>query len=86
MKITISIHLYSTRKIFAAWTFQINFVLHLDEAIHILNNPLPLPVWMKQLPSYAIGSETQIVLIFKNTVKAASLLYNYDSKISWIIT
>ena len=28
---------------------------------------------MKQLPSYIIGCKTQIVLIFENTFKAASL-------------
>ena len=54
-------------------TFQISFVLHLDEAIHILCNPLPQSVWIKQLPSYTIGCKTQIVLIFKNSFKAASL-------------
>ena len=25
-------------------TFQISFVLHLDEAVHILYKPLPLPI------------------------------------------
>ena len=44
--------------------FQITFVLHLDEAVHRLNEPLPLSVWMKQLPPYAIGCKTQIALIF----------------------
>ena len=53
--------------------FQISFVLHLDEAIHRLNKPLPLSVWIKQLPPYAIGCKTQIALIFKNIFKAASL-------------
>ena len=53
--------------------FQISYVLHLDEAVHILCKPLPLSVWMKQLSPYAIGSKTQIVLIFKNIFKAASL-------------
>ena len=45
-------------------TFQISFVLHLDEAVHILYKPLPLPIWMKQVPSYTIGCKTQIALIF----------------------
>ena len=61
--------------------FQISFVLHIDEAVHILNKPLPLPVWMKQLPPYAIGCKTQIPLIFKNIFKAASLnCHLVDSK------
>ena len=38
--------------------FQISFVLHLDEAVRILNKPLPLSIWMKQLPPYAIGCKT----------------------------
>ena len=53
--------------------FQISFVLHLDEALHILYKPLPQLVWMKQLPPYTIGCKTQIALIFKNIFKAASL-------------
>ena len=53
--------------------FQISFE-HLDEAIHILNKPLPLSVWMKQLPPYTIVCKTQITLIFKNIFKAASLI------------
>ena len=52
--------------------FQISFE-HLDEAVHILCKPLPLSVWMKQLPPYTIGCKTQIALIFKNIFKAASL-------------
>ena len=52
--------------------FQISFE-HLDEAIHILNKPLPLSVCMKQLPPYTIVCKTQINLIFKNIFKAASL-------------
>ena len=51
--------------------FQISFE-YLDEAVHILYKPLPLPVWMKQLPPYTIGCKTQITLIFKNIFKAAS--------------
>ena len=51
---------------------QISFE-HLDEAVHILYKPLPLSVWMKQLPPYTIGFKTQITLIFKNIFKAASL-------------
>ena len=31
-------------------TFQISFVLHLDEAVHILHKSLPLLIWMKQVP------------------------------------
>ena len=65
--------------------FQISFVLHLDEAIHRLNKPLPLSVWIKQLPPYAIGCKTQIALIFKYIFKAASLsCYLIDSKNSLI--
>ena len=65
--------------------FQIGFVLHKDEAIHILNKPLPQSVWMKQLPPYAIGCKTQIALIFKYIFKAASLsCYLIDSKNSLI--
>ena len=65
--------------------FQISFVLHLDEAVNISNNLLPLSVWMKQLPPYAIGCKTQIVLTFKNTFTAASLsCYLIDSKTSVI--
>ena len=30
--------------------FEFSFVLHLGEAVHILNKPLPLSGWMKQLP------------------------------------
>ena len=52
--------------------FQISFK-HLDEAVHLLYAPLPLSVWMKQLPPYTIDSKTQITLIFKNIFKAASL-------------
>ena len=60
--------------------FQISFVLHLDKAVHILNKPLSLSVWMKQLPPYAIGCKTQVALIFKNMLKAASLsCYLIDS-------
>ena len=55
------------------WNFQISFMLHLDEAVHILYKPLPLSFWMKQLPPYTIGCKTQIALIFKNIFKAASL-------------
>ena len=36
---------------------QISFD-HLDEAVHILYKPLPLSVWMKQLPPYTIGCKT----------------------------
>ena len=53
--------------------FQISFVIHLHEAVHILYKPLTLSVWMKQLPPYTIGCKTQIALIFKNIFKAASL-------------
>ena len=53
--------------------FQISFVLHLDEALHILYKSLSLSVWMKQLPPYTIGCQTQFVSIFKNIFKAASL-------------
>ena len=57
----------------------------LDETVRILNKPLPLSVWIKQLPPYAIGYQTQIVLIFKNIFKAASLsCYLIDSKNSLI--
>ena len=54
------------------FNFQISFLLHLDEAFHILYKPLPLSVWMKQLPLYTIACKTQIVLIFWNILKAAS--------------
>ena len=61
--------------------FQISFVLHLDEAVRILNKPFPLSAWMKQLPPYTIGCKTQIALIFKNIFKVASLnCYLVDSK------
>ena len=53
--------------------FQISFVLHLDEAVHILYKSLPLSVWIKQPPPYKLGCKTQIALIFKNIFKAASL-------------
>ena len=53
--------------------FQIRFVLHVPEAVHILYKPLTLSVWMKQLPPYTIGCKTQIALIFKNILKTASL-------------
>ena len=53
--------------------FQISFVLHLDEAVHILYKSLPLSVWMKQPPPYKLGCKTQIALIFKNIFKAARL-------------
>ena len=53
--------------------FQISFVLHLDEAVHILYKSLPLSVWMKQLRPYTIGCKTQIALILKNIFKTASL-------------
>ena len=43
-----------------------------DEAAHILYTPLPVSVWMKQLPLYKIGCKTQIALIFINIFKAAS--------------
>ena len=55
--------------------FQIRFVLHVHEAVHILYKPLTLSVWMKQLPSYTIGCKTQIHLIFKNIFKAPILSY-----------
>ena len=55
--------------------FQISFVLHLDEATHMLYKPRPLPVWMRQLPPYKNGSKNQIALIFKNIFKAASLSF-----------
>ena len=51
---------------------QISFE-HLDEAVHILYKPLPLSVWMKQLPPYTIGCKNQIALIFENIFKTASL-------------
>ena len=54
-------------------TFQISFVLHLDEAVHILYKPLPLSIWMKEVPPKTIRCKTQIALIFKNIFKAASL-------------
>ena len=42
---------------------------------------------MKQLPSNPMVSKTQIVLILKNTFKAASLsCYIIDSKNYWITT
>ena len=53
--------------------FQISFVLHLHEAAHILYKPLPLSVWMKQLPTYTISFKNHIVLIFKNIVKTVSV-------------
>ena len=53
--------------------FQISFVSHLDEAVHLLCKPLPLLVWMKQPPAYTIGCKTQNALIFKNIFKTASL-------------
>ena len=53
--------------------FQISFVSHLDEAVHLLCKPLPPLVWMKQPPSYTIGCKTQNALIFKNIFKTASL-------------
>ena len=53
--------------------FQISFVLHLHQAVHILYKPWPLSVWMKQLPPYTKGCKTQITLIFKNVFKAARL-------------
>ena len=52
--------------------FQVSFE-HLDEVAHILYKPLPLPVWMEQLPPCTIGCKTQIILIFKNIFKATSL-------------
>ena len=55
--------------------FQISFLIHLHEAVHILYKPLTLSVWMKQLPSYTIGCKTQIHLIFKNIFKAPILSY-----------
>ena len=65
--------------------FQISFVLHLDEAVHTLNNSLPLSVWMKQLSPFAIGCKTQIVLICENIFKATSLsCHLIDSKNSLI--
>ena len=48
-----------------ALNFQINFVLHLHEVVHILYKPFTLPVRIKQLPPYTIGCKTQIALIFK---------------------
>ena len=53
--------------------FQISFVFHLDEAVHILYKPLPLSVWMKQLQPYTIACKTQIALIYKNVFNTASL-------------
>ena len=51
------------------------------KAVHILNKPLPLSVWMKQLPPYTVGCKTQITLVFKNMFKAASLsCFITDSK------
>ena len=44
-----------------------------DKAVHIFYKPLPLSIWMKQLPPYTIGCKTQIALIFWNIFKAASL-------------
>ena len=44
-----------------------------DEAFHILYKPLPLSIWMKQLPLYPVGCKTQIALIFWNIFKAAVL-------------
>ena len=52
--------------------FQISFVLHPHEAVHILNKALPLSVWIRQLPLYAIGCKTKIDLIFGDIFKAAS--------------
>ena len=45
--------------------FQISFVLHLDEAVHILYKSLALSIWMKQLPLYTIVCETQVALFLK---------------------
>ena len=56
-----------------ALNFQISFVLHLHEAVHILYKTLPLSVWMKQLPTYSISFKNHIVLSFKNIVKTASV-------------
>ena len=53
--------------------FQISFLIHLHEAVHILYKPLTLSVWMKQLPTYTIGCKTQIAWTFKNIFKAVSL-------------
>ena len=55
--------------------FQIRFVLHVPEAVHILYKPLTLSAWMKQLPWYSIVCKTQIALIFKNIFKTAILRY-----------
>ena len=56
-------------------SFQISFVLHLDEAVYILSKPLPLSVWVKQLPPDTIDCKTQIALIFKNTFKTATISF-----------
>ena len=42
------------------------------EAVHILHKPLPLLMWLKQLPPYTIGCKTQIALTFWNIFRAAS--------------
>ena len=56
-------------------SFQISFVLHLDEAVYTLSKPLPLSVWVKQLPPDTIGRKTQIALIFKNIIKTATISF-----------
>ena len=43
-----------------------------DEAFGVLYKPLPLSVWLKQLPPYTIGCKTQIAV---NIFKAASLSF-----------
>ena len=53
--------------------FQISFVFHLNEAVHILYKPLSLSVWKTQLSPYTTGCKTQIAFIFKNIFNAASL-------------
>ena len=64
--------------------FQISFE-HQDEDVHLLYKPLPLSVWMKQLPPYTIGCTIQITLISKNIFKLASLsCYNSNSKNYWV--
>ena len=66
---------YKKDNLLLEWTlnFQINFFLHLHEAVHMLCKPLPLLVRMKQLPPYTIASKIQITLILKNIFKAPSL-------------
>ena len=55
-----------------SWHKKNIFCAH-DQGVYILYKPLPLSIRMKQLPPYTIVCKTQIVLIFWNIFKAASL-------------